>query len=203
MMHWPEYLVVILHWRTVPFKQTHGEKYPLYPARAPQVVQKVRECCVALVLVTQSCLTLINPMNCSLPVSSVLAWNSPGKHTEVDSHSLLQGIFPTQGLNLYLLHCRWILNHLSHQGKLREWEGVKENRIKRTAVSLPIIKRHRGHTDFWNISLRNPRENQLLPRDKMKTKDVLTLSQKYPVIDTLLPGPSEGFYHLQCKTYLA
>jgi len=34
----------------------------------------------------------------------------------VGSHSLLQGIFPTQALNLGLLHCRWILYHLSHQG---------------------------------------------------------------------------------------
>ena len=31
------------------------------------------------------------------------------------SHSLLQGIFLTQGLNLCLLHCRQILYHLSHQ----------------------------------------------------------------------------------------
>ena len=33
-------------------------------------------------------------------------------------HSLLQGIFPTQGLNLGLPHCRQILYHLSHQGRL-------------------------------------------------------------------------------------
>ena len=32
------------------------------------------------------------------------------------SHSLLQGIFPTQGSNLSLLHGRQILYHLSHQG---------------------------------------------------------------------------------------
>ena len=31
-------------------------------------------------------------------------------------HFLLQGVFPTLGLNLGLLHCRQILNHLSHQG---------------------------------------------------------------------------------------
>ena len=35
---------------------------------------------------------------------------------KVDCHSLLQEIFPTQGLNLSLLHCRWILYHLSHKG---------------------------------------------------------------------------------------
>ena len=40
-------------------------------------------------------------------------WNSPGQNTGVGS--LSQGIFPTQGLNLGLPHCRWILYHLNHQ----------------------------------------------------------------------------------------
>ena len=31
-------------------------------------------------------------------------WNFPDKSTEVGFHFLLQGIFPTQGVNLYLLH---------------------------------------------------------------------------------------------------
>ena len=43
-------------------------------------------------------------------------WNSPGQNTRVCSLSLLQGIFPTQGLNSCLLHCRQILYQLSHQG---------------------------------------------------------------------------------------
>ena len=43
-------------------------------------------------------------------------WNSPGKNTGVGCHSLLQGIFLTQGLNAGLLHCKQILYHLSHQG---------------------------------------------------------------------------------------
>jgi len=42
-------------------------------------------------------------------------WDSPGSNTGVGCHSLLQGIFPTQGLNLGLLHCRQIY-HLSNQG---------------------------------------------------------------------------------------
>ena len=41
---------------------------------------------------------------------------SPGNNTGVGSYSLLQGIFPTQGLNPGLLHCRWIHYQLSHQG---------------------------------------------------------------------------------------
>ena len=51
-------------------------------------------------------------------------WNSPGLNTGVDSHSLLQGIFPTQGSNPGLLHCRWILYQLSHQGSPRILDWV-------------------------------------------------------------------------------
>ena len=46
-------------------------------------------------------------------------WNSPGKNTGVGSHSLLQGIFPTQGLNSGLLHCMPVLYQLSHKGSPR------------------------------------------------------------------------------------
>ena len=62
----------------------------------------------------QSCLTLCNPMDRSLPASSVHG-DSPGKTTRMGCHALLQGIFPTQGSNPGLLHCRQILYHLSHQ----------------------------------------------------------------------------------------
>ena len=43
-------------------------------------------------------------------------WNSPGQNTGVSSLSLLQRIFPTQGSNPGLPHCRQILYQLSHQG---------------------------------------------------------------------------------------
>ena len=46
-------------------------------------------------------------------------WNSPGQNAGVGSCSLLQGIFPTQGSNPGLQHCRQILYHLSHQGSPR------------------------------------------------------------------------------------
>ena len=57
-------------------------------------------------------LTLCNPR----PARLLCSWHSPSKKTGVDSHSLLQWIFPTPGLNPGLLHCRQILDHLSHQG---------------------------------------------------------------------------------------
>ena len=43
-------------------------------------------------------------------------WNSLGQNTGVGSRSLLQGIFPTQGLTPGLPNCRQILYHLSHRG---------------------------------------------------------------------------------------
>ena len=43
-------------------------------------------------------------------------WDSPAKNIEVCCHTLLHGIFPTQGLNPGVLHCRQILYCLSHQG---------------------------------------------------------------------------------------
>ena len=46
-------------------------------------------------LVAQSCPNLWDPMDCSVPGSSVHE-DSPGKNTGTDCHALLQGIFPTQ-----------------------------------------------------------------------------------------------------------
>ena len=47
-------------------------------------------------------------------------WNSPGQNTRVGSLSLLQGIFPTQGSNPGLLHCRRILLPAEPPGKPTE-----------------------------------------------------------------------------------
>ena len=67
-------------------------------------------------------------MDCSPPGSSVHG-DSPGKNTGMGCHALLQGIFPTQGVNPGLPHCRQILYHLSHWGSPRILEWV--------AYSLP------------------------------------------------------------------
>ena len=67
------------------------------------------------------------PASGSFPMSWLLAsgglfsyihliFLSPDKNMGVGCHAFLQGIFPTQGLNSGLLHCRQILYHLSHQG---------------------------------------------------------------------------------------
>ena len=50
--------------------------------------------------VTQLWPTLCNPMDWTIPARLLCSWNSTGKNTGVGCHSCLQGIFPTQGLNL-------------------------------------------------------------------------------------------------------
>ena len=52
--------------------------------------------CTVLCLVTQSCLTIFDPMDCS-PRGSSVHGGSPGKNTGVGCHALLQEIFPAQG----------------------------------------------------------------------------------------------------------
>ena len=63
----------------------------------------------------QSCLTPCDTMDCK-PARLLYPWYSPGKNTGVGCYALLKGIFPTQGSNPGLPHCRRILYHLSHQG---------------------------------------------------------------------------------------
>ena len=89
-------------------------------------------------LVAQSCPTLCDPMYCSLPVFSVHG-DSPGKNTGMGCYALLQGIFPTQGLNPGLLHHEWILYSLSHQGK----KIYKLNYIK---LKMFVPKRYHERT---------------------------------------------------------
>ena len=73
--------------------------------------------CAMKVKVYQSCTTLWSDGLHS-------TWNSSGINTGVDSISLLQGIFPTQGSNPGLPHCRQILYKLNHKGSLRILEWV-------------------------------------------------------------------------------
>ena len=98
----------------------------------------------------QLCLTLCYPLDCSLPGSFVHG-DSPGKNERMAGHSRLQGIFPTQGSNPGLPHCRQILYSLSHQNvfggkKIQAWKLE------------PCYLSHRGHEnvshgEFMSLNL--------------------------------------------------
>ena len=70
------------------------------------------------VIVAQPCLTFYKSMGCSPPGSSVHGILQ-ARILEWVYHSFLLGVFPTQGSNLGLLHCRQILHPLSHQGSTK------------------------------------------------------------------------------------
>ena len=83
--------------KTLPFPTTWWNSFQVYRWKV-----KVK--------VAQSCQTL-RPLGLCSP------WNSPGQNTGVGGLSLLQGIFPTQGTNPGLPHCRQILYQLNQKGK--------------------------------------------------------------------------------------
>ena len=91
--------------------------------------------------VTQSCSTL-------RPRGLYSAWTSSGQNTGVGSLSLLQEIISTQGLNLSLPHCRWILYQLSHKGSPR----IPEYPIPSPA-DLPDPGIEPGSPSLWVDSL--------------------------------------------------
>ena len=75
--------------------------------------------------------------HCSSPGSSC-PWDSLGKNTGVGCHAVLQGIFPTQELNLWLLLCRWILYPLSHHVSVDAHSSISHNRLKLETIQTSI-----------------------------------------------------------------
>ena len=89
-------------------------------------------------LVTKSCLTHCNPMDCS-PVGSSCPWDFPGKNTGAGCHFLLQGIFQTQGSNPPFLHWQVGSLLLSHQGS-PDYSYRVCNRIKSAIKKNEIMQ---------------------------------------------------------------
>ena len=84
--------------------------------------------------------------------------DSPGKNTGVGCHALLQGIFPTQGSNWGLLHCRRILYQLSYQGSTMGHQGLPQLRKALEVLLCPLLP---SHTTARLISDRAPCWNLL------------------------------------------
>ena len=93
----------------------------------------------------------------SLHTRFLRPWGSPGKNTGVGSHSLLQGIFPTQGLNSSLLHYRQILYCLSHQGSPITLLLISNNILPSPPYITALIQILRG-TFLINQSIINQKK---------------------------------------------
>ena len=95
---------------------------------------------------THLCLTLCDPVDCNPPTRLLCPWNFPGKNTGVDCHFLPQGIFPTQGSNPHLLHCKRILYQLSYQ------ENPKPLPLPRVGREGSLLSRSRREFDSFFFS---------------------------------------------------
>ena len=95
--------------------------------------------CFFLSFESESCSVVSNSL---WPHGLYSPWNSPGQNIGVGRLSLLQGIFPTQGLNPGLPLCRQILYQPSHKGSPRilEW------------VALPFSSRSAQHRNWTGVS---------------------------------------------------
>ena len=103
---------------------TAGKFFTVWGTREAPVPHVKKEVSEWVSEVAQSCPTLCDPMDCSIQGSSVHEIFQ-ARVLEWGCHFLLQGIFPTQGLNPGLLHCRQTLYLLSHQGS---WKKKKKKR---------------------------------------------------------------------------
>ena len=98
----------------------------LYPAKVSFKYESESE-------VAQSCLTLCDPMDTRL----LRPWDFLGKSTGVGCHFLLQRIFPTQGSNPDLPHCRQTLYRLSQRINQKLYRQAKAERIQYHQNSSP------------------------------------------------------------------
>ena len=100
---------------------------------------------------SESCSVVSNSLQ---PHELYSPWNSLGQNTGVGSLSLLQGIFPTQGSNPGLPHCRWILYQLSYKGSphLHKPEGIRTNTSPspRTGSWVSFLSGHPGAPEEEN-----------------------------------------------------
>ena len=82
---------------------------------------------------------------CTVALQALCPWNSPGKKTAVNSHFLLQDIFPTQGSNLGLMHCRQILYHMSHHRSLNKAIQFSSVQFSHSVVSYSLWPHESQH----------------------------------------------------------
>ena len=120
------HLLCVLHWQADPLPPSHLQVLPYFSNFHILALVRIGKALriKKLTLTSLTELRLCSVVSDSLqPHGLYSPWNSPGQNTGVGSLSLLQGIFPTQGLNPGLPHYRQILYQLSHQGspKILGW----------------------------------------------------------------------------------
>ena len=111
--------------------------------------------CYCCYLVTKSCLALCTPW--PIAHQAPMSMGSPGKNTGAGCHFLLQGIFPTQGSNLGLLHCRQYPAFRQRQGSIHTYYFTQLifKSVKRMKGKIcPYTMLFKLHSNLLELSLK-------------------------------------------------
>ena len=139
-------------------------------------------------------------MDCNCPASLLMKFSRQGS-TGMGCHFLLQGIFPTQGSNPALLHCRQILYQLSHQGRC--FPCARPSQLPPQARLLQAAH----HRPAWNAFLPSPSPSSfntqlkchLLLRRRWSGVQVESLLQHILLKWFLCLSSWKDYSHLQVK----
>ena len=110
--------------------------------------------------------------------------NSPDQNTGAGSFSLLQGIFPTHGLNLGLPHYRWNLYQLSHKGSPLEWVAYPFSRASSHPRDWTQVSRIAGGF-FTSWATREARSQCITVYDFTKLINRIALNRVVVLFSTL------------------
>ena len=144
------------------------------------------------------------------PSRLLCPWDSPGKNTVVGVHFLLQGIFPTRGSNPHLLHRRWILYQLSHQGSLRGLLGFLSKGPQPTACNSKISKPLNQEVSLLLMSQRiQPDQSGLGPLSTWRGLVmgrpgpcvIFLKSRPFLISSCILQGVDKGIMHLLWEVF--
>ena len=144
--------------------------------------------------VSQLCLTLCNPMDCSLHHGIF-----HGKSTGVGCHFLLQGIFPTQGWNPGLQHCKQMNQWSNCQHPLDHWKSMR-------VPEKHLLLLYWLSQSFWLCGSRQTVENSSRdensrPPDLLPEKSVCK-SKNWTWNNRLVPGRERSMSRLYIVTLL-
>ena len=139
----------------------------------------------------------------TLPGSSVQGY-FPGQNTGVGCHFLLQGIFPTQGLNPGLLHCRHILYHLSHYRSPTLYFSLSLPKVKVWLTATPWTVAHQAplsmefsRQEYWSKGLPLPFPRDL-PNPGIEPESPTLQADSLP---SEPPGKPPKMFWLHCIAY--
>ena len=153
-------------------------------------------------------------MLCTIACQALLSMGSPGHSTGEGCHSLLQGIFPTQGWNPDLLNCLQILYHLSHNGSpsgegwwapfiVLAWSWGRHSPTIRNHLWFLIRIRKQAHGFSFGGRIRKQHMNSVPSLSPCKLSISIYIYQTFQIWDcTLDPKtPATPFLSLTTLTF--